>query len=65
MLRFILGPAEILICGGRVENLKSLHSFIFMAGASGIMTGNYLTTRGEQLDSDLAMLRDLGLEPRR
>ncbi|HCF94303.1 MAG TPA: biotin synthase BioB, partial [Verrucomicrobia bacterium] len=32
MLRFILGGPEILIGGGRADNLKHLHSLVFMAG---------------------------------
>lgn len=64
MLRFILGGPEILIGGGRADNLKHLHSLVFMAGASGTLTGNYLTRTGEQLDRDLAMLTELGLAPR-
>jgi biotin synthase len=37
---------------------------IFMAGASGIMIGDYLTTKGRRVEDDLQMLRDLRLAPR-
>lgn len=63
--RYVLPQTEIIICGGRAYNLNSLHSLVFYAGASGIMTGNYLTTTGRSLDDDLAMLAMLGMTPRR
>jgi biotin synthase len=58
--RYYLPDKEIIICGGREKNLKELHSLIFYAGASGIMTGNYLTTEGRTLEDDLALLGQLG-----
>ena len=36
---------------------------IFMAGASALMVGNYLTTLNQTVEKDLQMLRDLGLDP--
>ncbi len=54
--RFVLPQKEIIICGGREDNLKELHPFIFYAGASGIMTGNYLTTDGRTLEKDLELI---------
>lgn len=65
VFRFILPEAQIRICGGREENLRSLQPFLFTAGASGIMTGNYLTTPGQAPHLDRAMLDDLGLTPQR
>lgn len=64
MMRYILPDKEIIICGGRIENLRELHSFVFMAGASSIMTGNYLTRKGRTLEEDTGLVRDLGLEIR-
>ena len=60
--RYFLPQKQIIICGGREKNLKELHPLIFYAGASGTMTGNYLTTDGRTLDNDLEMLKHLGLE---
>lgn len=54
--RYFLPDKEIIICGGREYNLKDLHPMIFYAGASGIMTGNYLTTEGRTLEKDLEMI---------
>ncbi len=62
ILRYILPDKEIIICGGRIENLRELHPFIFMAGASGLMTGNYLTRKGRMLEEDKCLIRDLGFE---
>jgi biotin synthase len=62
--RFILPRQEILLAGGRAVNLRELQSLSFMAGASGMMVGNYLTTVNQPVEKDLQMLKDLGLEPR-
>lgn len=63
LLRYILADREIIVCGGRIQNLRELHPFVFMAGASGIMTGNYLTRQGRLVEEDLRLIKDLGLEP--
>ena len=64
IFRYILPDKEIIICGGRMNNLKHLHPLVFAAGASGIMTGSYLTTSGNQMNDDLETIRQLGLTPR-
>jgi biotin synthase len=61
--RFILPKQEIMIAGGRTVNLRDLQSMIFMAGASALMVGNYLTTLNQSVEKDLQMLKDLGLDP--
>jgi biotin synthase len=61
--RFILPRQEIMIAGGRTMNLRDAQSMIFMAGASALMVGNYLTTLNQPVDKDLQMLKDLGLDP--
>jgi biotin synthase len=63
VFRYMLPRAEIRIAGGR-QFLRDLQSMIFMAGASGIMIGDYLTTKGRRVEDDLQMLRDLHLAPR-
>jgi biotin synthase len=65
LFRFVLPDREIKVCGGREAVLGDLQSWIFRAGASGLMIGNYLTTRGRPAEVDLRMLRDLGLRLRR
>ena len=61
--RFILPRREIKIAGGRTVNLRDLQSLMFMAGASALMVGNYLTTLNQPVEKDLQMLKDLGLDP--
>lgn len=63
VFRFMLPRAEIRIAGGRAF-LGDMQSMIFMAGASGIMIGNYLTTAGRKVEDDLQMFRDLQLQIR-
>ena len=57
LLRFALPRQDILICGGRSRLPIDWQAQLFAAGASGIMTGNYLTTAGFTLEDDLVMLR--------
>ncbi|NOY62537.1 MAG: biotin synthase BioB [Gammaproteobacteria bacterium] len=63
VFRFMLPRAEIRIAGGRMF-LRDLQSMVFMAGASAIMIGDYLTTPGRSVDDDLQMLRDLNVNMR-
>ena len=62
--RFILPRREIMIAGGRTMNLRDAQSMIFLAGASALMVGNYLTTLNQPVEKDLQMLKDLALVPR-
>jgi len=62
LFRHILPDRKISVCGGREVNLREFQSWIFMAGASGMMIGNYLTTAGRNLDMDLQLLRDAEVE---
>ncbi len=62
LFRFILPDKKISVCGGREKNLRDLQSWMFLAGASGTMIGNYLTTSGRSTELDRQMLSDLGLE---
>ena len=57
LFRFILPSKEIRICGGREVTLGDFQSWVFAAGADGIMIGNYLTTTGRNVDDDLKMIR--------
>lgn len=62
--RFLLPDKHIRICGGRESTLghdrkKEVH----MAGASGLMIGDYLTSKGSDMGDDRREIEDLGLEP--
>ena len=63
VFRYMLPQAEIRIAGGR-QFLGDMQSMIFMAGASGVMIGDYLTTKGRQVSDDLKMIGDLNLSVR-
>jgi biotin synthase len=63
LFRLIL-PQSILICaGGREVVLRELQPLALLAGANGLITGNYLTTQGRSTEEDLQMLRDLNMSP--
>jgi biotin synthase len=56
LFRFMLPRASITVAGGRERVLGDYQSWLPLAGANGIMIGNYLTTRGRNLEADLRML---------
>ena len=60
--RLILPECEIRVCGGRPSTLRDLHAHIFLAGADGLLIGNYLTTRGRNPRDDLQMIRDMEMD---
>ena len=63
MFRLVLPEQIIKVAGGREKNLRDLQCLMFLAGADACLIGNYLTTQGRPPEEDLAMIRDLGLEP--
>ena len=62
LYRFILPKAHLKIAGGRVLNLRDMQSWMFYAGATSLLSGNYLTTTGRAVEEDMQMIKDLGLE---
>lgn len=56
LYRYIFPKKDITICGGREATLKDFQSWVFAAGANGLMVGNYLTTQGRDLDTDFEMI---------
>lgn len=56
LFRFMLPKANITIAGGREAVLGDYQSWLPLAGANGMMIGNYLTTAGRDLGKDLRML---------
>ena len=61
LFRILLPEAEIRICGGR-ERLQNYSRTIFMAGATGIMTGSLLTTEGSKHTDDVSLIREAGMK---
>ena len=61
VFRMVLPDREIKVAGGREKVLRDLQSWVFFAGASSFLIGNYLTTFGRSPKQDHQMLADLGL----
>ncbi|MGE4553873.1 MAG: biotin synthase BioB [Desulfovibrionaceae bacterium] len=62
MLRLTNPGAELRIAAGR-RRLGRLQALLFLAGCTGMMIGDLLTTPGDDVVRDLEMLAALGLEP--
>lgn len=62
LFRHLIPDATLRICGGRTSVLKERQYEMFAAGANAFMTGNYLTIAGAGIETDLAKLKELGLE---
>jgi len=65
LFRFIHPHKDITVCGGREVTLKDFQSWVFLAGANGLMIGDYLTTKGRSAVMDIAMIGAMGLEHER
>lgn len=61
LYRLILPPKEIRICGGRMQVLGEFNSMVFLSGADGMITGNYLTTLGRNTEDDIRLIETYGL----
>ena len=61
IFRLTLPDVDLKVAGGREVNLRDLQSWMFFAGATSCLIGNYLTTEGRSAADDLRMIRDLGL----
>lgn len=61
LLRLILPEKDIRVCGGR-PLLCEFSSWIFLAGANALMTGDYLTTTGRSYIDDIKFIENHGLE---
>lgn len=60
--RLFFPDKRLIIAGGRAGALRTLAPLMFAAGADALMTGDYLTTKGQLPAQDLQMLADLGLQ---
>ncbi len=63
VFRLMMPDVTLKLAGGREFGLGTLQPLMFAAGADACMVGDYLTTPGRSVEDDLAMLRDLDLEP--
>ncbi len=62
LFRLVLPKGTIKIAGGREANLRDLQSLALLAGANGLIVGNYLTTPGRNAEDDFRMIKDLGFQ---
>ncbi len=62
IFRHVLPKATLRVCGGRPLVLGHRQYEIFAAGANALMTGNYLTTKGNGIEEDCKMLTNQNLE---
>ena len=62
--RFLHPEARVRLTGGREANLAPDEQHLpFEAGADGLLTGDYLTTEGQDPGDDIDIIRRAGLEP--
>ncbi|MCJ2166049.1 MULTISPECIES: biotin synthase BioB [unclassified Pseudodesulfovibrio] len=62
LYRFLLPDRALRICGGRLTVFgKARKAELLKAGTSGLMVGNYLTTKGGDAASDLTDISTAGL----
>ncbi len=59
--RCVIPNSVLRYAGGREVVLRDLQAYGMLAGANGLIVGNYLTTLGRSAEADLAMLADLGM----
>ncbi|HEV7918430.1 MAG TPA: biotin synthase BioB [Solirubrobacterales bacterium] len=59
LFRLIMPSTVIRYAGGREVTLGDLQAMGLKSGVNALITGNYLTTLGQNVTNDLAMLEDL------
>ncbi len=60
LFRFVLPDKVIKIAGGREYSLGNKQYDALMCGANGIIVGGYLTTKGNDIEKDMELLRECG-----
>lgn len=63
LFRFILPDKVIRPAGGREINLRDMQGAALLAGANGLIVGNYLTFSGRDAAMDFIMAQDAGMTP--
>lgn len=62
--RFIMPKTILKIAGGREVHFNDGGRLALQAGANGIITGGYLTTNGNEPNTDIQMIHEIGLDTR-
>lgn len=60
VFRFIMPKANIKLAGGREGTMKDYQEIALKGGANGLIVGGYLTTKGNPMRDDFAMLERAG-----
>ncbi|GBD99506.1 biotin synthase [bacterium BMS3Abin07] len=63
LYRLVLPDRQVRVCGGRLQTLGELNPLVFLAGADGLLVGNYLTTPGRDIGHDIEIINALGFRP--
>jgi len=61
LFRLVLPGTWLRLAGGREKVLGELQGMGLLAGANGLIVGNYLTTTGRSAEEDRALLEALGM----
>jgi biotin synthase len=61
LMRLMHPGRDIICCGGRTRTLRRVEALLLVAGANGLMTGDYLVTRGSSFRRDKALFAALGI----
>jgi biotin synthase len=59
LFRLINPAAVIKFAAGRETRMKDFQGLLMLAGANGLLTGGYLTTRGREISEDRTFLKEL------
>lgn len=62
IFRLILPDVYLRFAGGRGNALRDLQALGYAAGINSSLIGNYLTTTGKNVEEDLKMIQDMGLQ---
>ncbi|MEW6328418.1 MAG: biotin synthase BioB [Thermodesulfobacteriota bacterium] len=63
LFRIIIPDVPIRLAGGRAKVLGDQQAAAIKAGINGLMIGDYLTTKGAEIQADHGMIASLNLEP--
>lgn len=56
----LVNPSKMIkFAAGRETTMKDFQGLLMLAGANGMISGGYLTTRGRGIDDDMAFIRQL------
>ncbi|NMA46313.1 MAG: biotin synthase BioB [Lentisphaerae bacterium] len=56
----LVNPSKMIkFAAGRETTMKDFQGLLMLAGANGMISGGYLTTRGRSIDDDMAFIRQL------